>query len=1177
MYLKKMEVKGFKSFAEHINIEFHDGITCIVGPNGSGKSNISDALKWVLGEQSPKTLRGSKMEDVIFAGTHTRKSRGMAEVTLTIDNTTNILPVDYSEVAITRRLYRSGDSEYLINSNPCRLKDIREMLMDTGMGVDGYSNIGQGQIMDIINSKPDDRRKIFEEVAGIVKFRTKKGEAEKKLEATHQNLLRVQDIINELEGRIEPLKIESEKAKEYLELKSKIKKIEINLAIKSIDSIEENIQSFKNELEALVQEIKMIHSEKDELDDHSNLYGEMREKIEYKSMEIQDRIIFLIQEINAIENQKTVNKEKIIGLDKDENRLKEDILVLEEKVSEQEKNIKNYRDKESDIENRYLALKEQQESITAQFELKNSQLKDQSLDIENKKSKIIEVKNLIVEKRAEIKSMENLESSLFKRKEQILLEYQEIKASNKGVLNEQTLLLTKKKKVEEYSNELEESIELVKDRIRLLKLDEKKLALSVNDNRIKFNEAETKYKLLKEMEDSYEGFNMAVKSLMKSPIIDETIHGAVADLIDVPKGYERAIETALGQGLQNIVCDDNKSAKKAIDYMKKNNLGRATFLPIKNITSYINARNNDIKKERGFVGYAVDCVEADSQYSEIIEYLLGRVIIIDTLDNALYIGKGSYKGYRIVTLDGDIINSSGAITGGSFRENKSSILTRKGELKDLETRIRTLKGEYKKSKDSLEAKQSDIVKSDKSLESLEAQHKEKQNEFFQLDKEILRIVTDIRSFKESEERWKKEVSDIEKEEVRAKGMIEILEADVEKYDYELINLEKETNEKLDEYEGERIAVEQLHEDMTDMKLKFATVENDRANLKDAIKRTQDYLNEIEKDKRRNTENILAIHENKNQIIEKNKELEVNLEAKEKGKELLEEEKAKNVLEKENLLKEIGEASKMKTELDRKVFDYQQTKHDIEVKIAKGEMQIETLKDKLWNEFEVSYIEAIEYKKETIKYTNVEAKNIRQRLKEIGEVNVKSIEEYDSVKERYEFLTEQKEDLSGAIKSLDKVIEDMDKAIKTNFANTFKRVAENFQKVFTDLFGGGIAHLKMDNEENILETGIEIIAQPPGKKLQNITLMSGGEKTLTAIALMFAILKVKPTPFCIMDEVEAALDDANIIRFANYLKTFEDIQFILVTHQKATMEFADVLYGVTMAEQGISKVISLKLA
>lgn len=1179
MRFKKIELHGFKSFAEQVNIEFHEGITCIVGPNGSGKSNISDAIRWVLGEQSPKSLRGGKMEDVIFAGTANRKSRGMAEVTLTIDNSSHFLPIDFSEVAITRKMYRSGESEYFINNNICRLKDIKELIMDTGIGVDGYSIIGQGKISDIIGSKPEGRREIFEEVAGIVKYRAKKNEAEKKLESTNQNLTRVNDIIGEIESRIDGLREDSIRAKEYLELKETYKNVEINITLKNINNIELKNEYLKDELLGLTNEIEKYQDEKAELDKEYLENRNKNEEIEKNARETQEKLMALINEINTLKNQNELNSERIISINKDEDRLAEEIANLDIKLANEMNVCAESKANGEAVEFQYQVLTKELNEKKSGYTEKSNQVNSQMSQIESEKGKAFDLYNLITIKKTEIGSIENLKNTLVKRKNQITVEREQIASIHLETKNRYDRALIDRNSLNEKLQSIDKKQLEIKEHHQTKAELEKNLAVTMDNLKTEMNETATRKKLIEEMENSYEGYNHAVKFIMKNVSGIPGIHGVVAELIEVPQGYETAIETALGQAMQNIICEDDVSAQRAIELLKSNKAGRLTFLPIKSIRSNPINYNRQTEKADGFKGFAVECVKYSSIYSHIMSYLLGKVVIVDNLKNAVKLSKSLGQGFRIVTLEGDVINPSGAITGGSVRNNTGNILERKATAKRLTEKLDEVKVKFDKIYKEITELRSEINRETEELYGLSKDYRETEMSLVSCNAELHKLENELNNYKDSEIKWQKELDDIEREEKEANDMIVSLECQASDAEQNAKNIEKLTDENLKQYEQNKKLLEALNAEITDIKLKLVSIEGERANIASTVIRIEKYMAELTAEKELKAETIAELRIQRQNIEENINETQTAMTEKNNEKDELEFLLKKNQEQKDYLSNFMIEVSKRKENLDEQIYNLQTQKHELDLKIAKNEAQVDSYKDKLWDEFEISFIQAIEFKKKDFAMASAmrDAKQIKDKIKGLGEVNIGSIKEYEVVSERYDFLTEQRDDLLTAIDSLNTIIEDMDKTIKISFKENFVKVAHNFEIIFKELFGGGTAELRLEDETKLLDTGIEIVAQPPGKKLQTISLLSGGEKTLTAIALMFAVIKVKPTPFCILDEIEAALDEMNISRFAQYLTNFNNIQFVLVTHQKATMEFADVLYGVTMPEQGISKVISLKLA
>ncbi len=1177
MYFKRIEMHGFKSFADPVSIEFHEGITCIVGPNGSGKSNISDAIRWVLGEQSPKMLRGGKMEEVIFAGTASRKSRGMAEVTLVIDNSTGILPIDYAEVAITRRMYRSGESEYAINNNPCRLRDIRELIMDTGIGVDGYSLIGQGKIADIVSNKPESRREIFEEAAGIVKYRTKKAESERKLESTNANLERVNDIITEIESRIDGLKEDSEKASEYLVLRDKYKEIEINVTLKNIENIELKNEYIKDDLAELASQIDDLKEDKSSLDTEIIEQRNRNEELGALGNETRDRLLLSVEKINTLVNQNQLNREKLSTIDKDKERLTEELAVIETKLEKEAENAKEqYAAKRRIDEELGILEADLAEKIKNYTEI-TAALSADAEQIDAQKNRIYELHSTISNKNSEINSLLSLQNTLDKRKEQILTE-KESGGANYRELTEQ--YENAKKELASLKNlfaQMEEESQALKQKYNEGVFKEKKLARELEELKISIGQISTRKKMIEEMESSYEGYNNAVKFIMKSNL--PGINGVVAELIEVPRGYETAIETALGAALQNIVCEDDSSAQKAIGQLKQNKAGRLTFLPIKSMRDTNPNYDQRMAKAEGFKGFGVQCVKFDSKYQKVMEYLLGRVIVVDTLDHAVKLSKTSDRsGLRFVTLEGEVINSGGAITGGTFRNNTANLLERKTEAKQLGEKLSAMEQAKESGDKELEELRRELLQVQEQIQKADREHREKELELLSRENAMEAMDRQLADLKLSDEKHQKELDNIESEKKSSEAMIDQIKAVVQKSSEEIAKIERMADTGLAQYEERKIRLEAVNEEITKARIAVGTAESQKNHVDELLARIEEYQKELVRDKQNKELAIQALEAEKLELLSGDTSLENEIRSMEAEKEAIERYLKEIQEEKETVSKYLDEITRKKDEMDGILTGYQNQKYELEIKQAKYETQLDSYKDKLWDEFEISYLQAIEFKKKDFNLAAAlkESKEIKNRIKELGEVNVGAIKEYESVSERYQFLTEQRNDILSAMNSLKQIIDDMDRTIKQSFKESFDKIVLNFENAFTELFGGGAAELRLEDENNPLECGIEIVAQPPGKKLQNINLMSGGEKTMTAIALMFAVLKAKPTPFCILDEVEAALDDANIDRFARYLTNFNEIQFALVTHQKATMEYADVLYGVTMPEQGVSKIISLKL-
>lgn len=1176
MYFKRLEMHGFKSFAEPVLIDFHEGITCIVGPNGSGKSNISDAIRWVLGEQSPKMLRGGKMEEVIFAGTTNRKSRGMAEVTLVIDNSTGMLPIDYNEVAITRRMFRSGESEYLINNNNCRLRDIRELIMDTGIGVDGYSLIGQGKIADIVSNKTESRREIFEEAAGIVMYKSKKAEATRKLEATNGNLDRVEDIIGEIEGRIDNLKEDSIKAKEYLELKDQYRELEINITLKNIENITSKTKDIKEDIENLSIDVNKLLDEKKTIDDEITDGKAKNDNYEVLNNKAKDDLLVKVETISRLTNKNQLDKERLSTIEKDKTRLKFEIEELTNKLNLEEDNKSKYV-----LEKNQFSEKEKGSHEALLYKIDNyNDITDKSYDladkIEENKNSLYTLHNQVSSKESEIKNIESYKETLEKRKSQLNTESDskdvEVKEIKEELAKREKELETVLKDLEELKNEKSEKLKVREDLIA----GKKQLSIRIDDLRIKGSQLSSRKNTIEEMENNYEGFSYAVKNIMKVGL--EGIRGVVAELMTVPSGYEVAIETALGGAMQNIICDSDNSAKKAVRYLKESKSGRLTFLPLSSIKGYESRLESRVLNHPGFMGLASDSIEYDKAYENIYRYLLGKVIIVDNMDNAITLSKIVGNGMRIVTVDGEIINSSGSITGGKYKNNSANLLERKAEINKLEAEISALRREYGEKKEKHSSAEKVLLEIEKTLTDIEGKLREK--ELAELNgKNSVKMCNDnLSRFSDMENKAGTELASIKSDFDSADNMIKNLKKDIAEINKKITSVNHKIESDTEKNLKLKAIIEESNEEITNTRIAVREWESKRESIDNLLQRVNDSIRELKETLESKALEVRVLDEENSKLLFGSDDAEEAVVKLNEEKAQLEAYIQQVVVEKVELAESLAEKEKIQTQLGEKLNSLQDQKYQLEIRTAKNETQLDTFKEKMFEEFELSVAQALDYRIEDFVMSTAvrDSRDVKNRLRELGEVNVGAIREYESVKERYDFLTEQRDDINQAVSELRKIIFDMDDIIKTKFKENFDEVVVNFEKIFKELFGGGHAELCLENEDNPLETGIDIIAQPPGKKLQNLNLMSGGEKTMTAIALMFAVLKTKPTPFCILDEVEAALDDANIDRFANYLKNFKEIQFALVTHQKATMEHADVLYGVTMAEKGVSKVLSLRL-
>ena len=1182
MYLKKLELQGFKSFADKTVLEFMPGITSVIGPNGSGKSNISDSIRWVLGEQSMKSLRGAKSEDVIFAGTQSRKSLGFAEASIVIDNTDGKLPIEYSEVTVTRRIYRSGESGYYINKTPCRLKDVLELFMDTGIGKDGYSIIGQGKIDEILSNKSEDRRRIFEEAAGIVKYRVRKMDSEKKLEQTKLNLLRINDILSEIEVNIEPLKKQSEKAKKFLDLREELKGIEIGLFLYNIDNYKEKISEIAKDIETFVNQ---NNDEEAKMQEKQNLKEELKAKI--------DEITLKIEETQNLGFEMSKKQEKINS----------DINIANERIANNKENYDRYLKEIEDIDSRVLELEEEKkqrlekrtslfsnrEKFAKELEEKEKELEEisgklsaEEKQMEEKKKKVEEDTDLKYEKATLINTQEVNYENLEKREKTVKNEISDTiseldqKRLEKDEISKTFYEIEAKRN--EANKRLEEINEKKEKSLAKLKEYQDKINTLSTEMRVK----DSKLKFLNDMEKEKEGYTRSVKSLLldcdKDSVLKKGMHGVLANIISVPKEYETAIEMTLGQTLQNIVTDTEEDAKKLIEHLRKNNLGRASFLPIASVKGKKVDRliKNNLS---GVIGIASELVKVDKKYKEIILNLLGRTVIVDNMETAIILAKQNNYSFRIVTLKGDVINPSGAITGGSVATKFNNIIGRTTQIQELEKDIKKLSEkieELEKEKKEYEKSQEDVLEEVMGLEHImqdtEIVYATEKQKVVSIEENIARLETKLSSLK-------KEQADIEEgknENIKTK---EELESGIEKLEKQIEELSLEIKAFTDKNKDNQKYIDDLNFDITNLKISVNSFDESSTSIDELVQRIDQ---DIENNKA-SIENKKSLRE---KILEDNKTLEeqivsLNEQIEEMRKEVetsggkVEELKNERVSKNEELTKteeEITEEFKIIEDLKAQI-----TKQ--EVKKSKIEYELEQVINKMWEDYEITPNNVgEEYKKpENVAETTKQVKYLREQIKDLGSINIDSIEEYKQTKERYDFMCEQRLDLEDSSSKLKKVIQDMTKIMKEQFEEKFKVINKNFGEVFSELFGGGKAELKLTDEENILECGIEIEVQPPGKKLQNMTLLSGGEKAFTAIALLFSILKINPAPFCVLDEIEAALDDVNVYRFAEYLKKYtKHTQFLIITHRKGTMEAADTVYGITMQENGISKLLSMKL-
>ncbi|MEH6987820.1 chromosome segregation protein SMC [Cytobacillus firmus] len=1179
MFLKRLDVIGFKSFAERITVDFVPGVTAVVGPNGSGKSNITDAIRWVLGEQSAKSLRGAKMEDVIFAGSDSRKAQNFAEVTLTLDNADQGLPIDYSEVSVTRRVYRSGDSEYLINKQTCRLKDIVDLFMDSGLGREAFSIISQGRVEEILNSKAEERRTIFEEAAGVLKYKTRKKKAEGKLSETQDNLNRVNDILHELETQVEPLKIQASIAKDYLQQKEELEKIEVALTVYEIEDLHSKWEQLSRQLELHTEDemklsavIQNKEAKVEELKDHIAAIDE-------SVNDLQDVLLHASEELEKLEGRKEVLKERKKNASQNKDQLHRNMKELTMKIAE----LKEQKEKHSALREKVKAeavklqkaLKEKQEQLKLFSE--NTEEKIESL-----KSDYIEVLNSQAASRNELQNIDQQLSQQGQRSSRLEMDNEKYIADRKK--NEE-----KKQKIQSNLENLQKELE---NQVHLFRNEDRKLE-SLKNNYQKqektlyqayqyLQQAKSRQEMLEEMEEDFSGFFQGVKEVLKARGSKlQGIEGAVAELIQVPKEYETAIETALGGAMQHIIVQDEQDGRSAIQFLKKNSYGRATFLPLSVIKGKkLNTMQmQSVQGHPAFIGEAASLIQFEERHQPAIESLLGNVVIARDLKGANELAKLLQYRVRLVTIDGDVVNPGGSMTGGAVKQKSTSILSRKGELEELKSRITDMESKTANLEKQVKLQKSEIQKQDLRIEQLRKTGEELRLMEQKVKGELLEAEFEEKSINERLSLYDMDKAQFSQDIERLLARKSELSVLLEHQQKQIANLDLEIKALTERKNTQQTSKETVISEINELKISFAS-------KSEQLNHAEDKLAAINSD--------LAVTQEKLQTVKEDLELlSSEMTNSSSGEQHLEEAAQKKLKEKNETLELIAsrrnERLKLQSSLENLELEVKELKRqhkglievlkDEEVKQNRLDVELENRLNHLREEYLLSFEAA---KEEYLLQIEIEearkrVKLIKLAIEELGAVNLGAIEEYERVSERYEFLLEQKTDLQEAKDTLFQVIDEMDVEMKRRFQETFEGIRFHFESVFQSLFGGGRADLRLTQPEDLLNTGVEIVAQPPGKKLQNLGLLSGGERALTAIALLFSILKVRPVPFCILDEVEAALDEANVQRFSQYLKRYSaETQFIVITHRKGTMEEADVLYGVTMQESGVSKLVSVRL-
>ncbi len=1179
MYLKNIEVHGFKSFAQKINFEFHNGITGIVGPNGSGKSNVGDAVRWVLGEQSAKQLRGGNMQDVIFSGTELRKPLSFASVAITLDNSDHKLPVEFNEVTVTRRLYRSGESEYLINGSSCRLKDIQEMFYDTGIGKEGYSIIGQGQIDKILSGKPEDRRELFDEAAGIVKFKRRKNTTIKKLDEERQNLVRVTDILTELTRQLEPLEKQSETAKIYLAKRDELRELDVNLFLldyehtgKLLEELEEKLGNTESELEKTKEAYEQTKVEyerlEQELEELNSRLEELKERQQQNALTRQQH-----------EGQIQVLEEQILAGKQNSDHYRNRLETLGEELQKRTSDKEKFSEEKEELRDKLARQRQRLKEETEHLENIQAEASACAAAVEDGKNEIIEILNSRATTKGKVQRFDAMMEQLDIRKAAVSQRILHLKT-------EEEELASERKKAQSRYDSVTHSIDSMNAECIRLDGEVQKLQDKLKEQSRQMEIGQTAYhreasrlESLKNITERYDGYGNSIRRVMEQKSREPGIKGVVADIIHVQKDYEVAIETALGGSIQNIVTDNEQTAKRMIGFLKKNRLGRATFLPLSNISGRGGISQREVLGETGVIGTADTLVKADPEYNSLVQYLLGRVLVVDHIDHAIAIGKKYRHSLRMVTIEGESLSPGGSMTGGAFKNN-SNLLGRRREIEELENSVGLLKKDLQELQVSIGDNRSrrnvlrdaiadfqeklrqqyvDQNTARMNLEQTDEKIANIQKSYQQIDREKEELRRQAGEIRADHSTIAKELEESQRDEKELETFIETKQKELEDWRAEEASKMKELEQiRLDEA-GLSQQEHYLQENLIRLLGEMEAFQRESRELEENLKLS------IEETKRKQ-EGIQNLKDAVNACSSLDQELQRQRDEKQAQKE------EKNTSHKA-FFEKRDQLSERTSLLDKECFR-------LKSQAEKVEEQRETQISYMWEEYEITPNNALSYQKEELtdrQEMKKDISRIKDEIRKLGSVNVNAIEDYKELLERHTFLSGQYEDLVQAEKTLESIIQELDEGMRRQFAEKFHDIQREFDKAFKELFGGGKGTLELSEDEDILEAGIKIISQPPGKKLQNMMQLSGGEKALTAIALLFAIQNLKPSPFCLLDEIEAALDDSNVGRFASYLrKLTKNTQFIIITHRRGTMNAADRLYGITMQEKGVSTLVSVDL-
>ena len=1184
IFLKKIRLKGFKSFANKTDIEIEENITAVVGPNGSGKSNIVDAVRWVLGEQSAKTLRGSRMSDIIFSGSEELNAKKKASVTLFFDNSNGDLPVEGKELTLGRQVRDDGRSEYLINGASCRLKDIEMLLMDSGLGSDGYSIVGQGRIDSIIKSKPDKMRLFFEEAAGIMKHKSRKEEAEKRLENTNNDLNRIHDLVDELEKRHDPLEKAAEKAKKYKSYKNQLSDLEISLLnkqwqehsaeFKKLSKKRESLQKKLNEKESSYNAISyQVDSAKDKLKSLKN----EKEEVSSNYFQNQNKVNEINNNLNVMEERKNNYIKNKENLKQKISKLKTERKKIKEEVEEAEKNFRLVNSDQESVEKKIAELKDNISQNKKQIESLNNEISTKKSKIEAKKNEIQKENSALerLKERVEISNDRLQEISADQSQIDDKIKAEAEKASQ---INEQ--LSAVRKQIAEKESELKSLKEEINKENQTLEAGKDKLLKTKED----YQHYNSRLQLMEEMQESYEGYYNGVRSILEKKEKFSGLIDVVAEIVSVKAEYEEALETALGAKMQNIIVEDDQTARNAVKYLKQNNRGRATFLPLNMVKGSRLAERylNKLEQQRGFIGLAVDLVDFPERLENIFNYLLGQIVVSDNLDHAVQISKNIKRNFRIVTTEGDVVYPGGAISGGSSSSSSRDLIGRSRKIEELTAKKSKLQQQGKSLVKKLENNKKDLDHKREKLEALKKavqSLKMEENNILNRKNRVEEALSDLKTDKNLRQNNFSELDNSlknNKDSIAAKEkMIAESQAEIESLNSEIEDLKAALNIKEEN-------LQELEPQLKELELDGARITEKRNNAREKLKEKQRGLDLKINEINAREEEVAEINKDLEKISERRLKIQQQKKELEAAGEKLKARKEELSLKVKNLEKEVELKEKKAKELQQQLNKIKDNFHQLDLKYTKLDDKLTNIKSILREDYdldpaEINESKLIEIEDEDEAEVEAEIKELKTKMTKLHPINEAAVEEFAELKERLDYLHEQQDDLKKARNSIELVISDIEESMEKMFADTFYQVKEEFSKVFKALFQGGKAELKLSEPEELLTTGVEIHAQPPGKTLKSLSLLSGGERALTAIALIFAFIQVKPSPFYVLDEIDAPLDDVNIVRFASFIKKYAEVaQFIIITHRRYMMTEVDSLYGVTMEKSGVSRLVSLKL-